>query len=140
MRQKITVFVFLSAIFAFFLLVCVLPKDEKASVMENRPLAQMPEVSAKNIFSGDFTLEFEDYLTDNVAFRSSFVKFGTLIEENRGIHLKSGGRTVDLPDGTKLVLNDGKIMEVYTKNPDSEAMYIDTLNSYSQKFSDKINL
>lgn len=140
MRTKITIFVFLTMILAFFLLVNVFPKDEKASEMENRPLAQMPEVSLDNILNGSFCSDYETYLTDNVGFRSDFVKLGTLIEEHRGIHLKSGGRTVDLPDGTKLVLNDGKIMEVYSQNSESAAMYINTLNSYSQKFSDNINL
>jgi len=45
MRQKITICVFFALLLGFFTLVMVLPKDEKASVMENRPLAKMPEVS-----------------------------------------------------------------------------------------------
>jgi len=140
MRQKITICVFFALLLGFFTLVMVLPKDEKASVMENRPLAKMPEVSFDNIFKGEFCTEYETYLTDNVAFRSNFVRFGTFIEEIRGIQLTGKGRTVDLPSGTKLVLNDGKIMEVYKENPQSAAMYIDVLNKYSEKFSGDINI
>ncbi|MBQ4629483.1 MAG: hypothetical protein IJB70_00635 [Clostridia bacterium] len=140
MKEKIVSIVFCIILVGFFALVVVMPHDEQASVQENRPLAQMPEVSANNIFFGTFTTDFEAYLTDNVAFRTKFVELGNKIEKMRGIQPKDTGIIVDLPSGTKLVLNDGKIMEVYKENPEAMKQYIDALNGYSEKFSDKSDL
>ena len=85
MREKVTTITFLVLLAVFFLLVSVLPKDKMASVKENRPLAEMPEISFNNIFFGDFTTDYETYLTDNVAYRSHFVDFGTKFEKLWGI-------------------------------------------------------
>lgn len=133
MREKITSAIFIAILFVFFLLVMVFPKDENASVQENRPLAGMPEVSVKNIFAGSFTTDYETYLTDNVGFRSHFVNLGTKIENLRGIQQKESGKIIDLAGGGKLVLNDGKIMEVFKKNPKTREGYISVLNDYAKK-------
>lgn len=140
MREKFISIVFVLILVVFFALVMVLPHDEQASVLENRPLAQMPEVSVSNIFHGTFTTDYETYLTDNVAYRSSFVNLGTQIENIRGIQPKESGRIIDLPSGTQLVLVDGKIMEVYKENDEVMNQYIDVLNGYSSKFSDKADM
>lgn len=132
MREKITSAIFIAILFVFFLLVMVFPKDEMASIQENRPLAKMPDVSFKNIFAGSFTTDYETYLTDNVGFRSHFVNFGTKIENARGIQRKESGKIIDLANGGKLVLNDGKIMEVFKRNPGARESYISVLNDYSK--------
>lgn len=140
MREKVTSTVFIAILAIFFALVMIFPKDEQASVQENRPLAEMPEITLSSIFSGEFGSEYETYLTDNVGFRSRLVNLGTKIENSRGIQKKAEGRIVDLANGSRLVLNDGKIMEVYRKNPETMAKYIDTLNAYSDAFSDKADI
>ena len=112
MREKITSTIFIAILIIFFALVMIFPKDEQASVQENRPLAEMPKATLDSIFSGEFGSEYETYLTDNVGFRSNFVNLGTKIENSRGIQKKAEGRIVDLANGSRLVLNDGKIMEV----------------------------
>lgn len=140
MRQKVTSIIFIAILVAFFALVMIFPKDEQASIKENRPLATMPKVTLSTILSGEFASEYETYLTDNVGMRSKFVDLGTKIENIRGIQKKAKGRIVDLANGSRLVLNDGKIMEVYKKNPEAMAKYIDTLNAYADAFSDRANL
>lgn len=140
MREKITSIIFTAILAIFFALVMIFPKDEQASLQENRPLAQMPKASLDSVFSGEFGSDYETYLTDNVGFRSKFVTLGTKIENIRGIQRKVAGRIIDLANGSKLVLNDGKIMEVYRKNPETMAKYIDTLNAYSDAFSDKVDM
>lgn len=137
MREKITSAVFVAILFVCFVLVMIMPQDKEASVQENRPLAQMPELSFENIFFGTFCPDYETFLTDNVGFRSKFVNLGTKIEEMRGIQGGKTGRIVDLATGTKLVLNDGKIMEVFKENPEVAKKYIEVLNNYSRTFSDK---
>ncbi len=140
MRAKITSVIFIAMITAFFLLVMVLPKDETAEIKENRPLATMPEISLENIFAGSFTTDYEDYLTDNVGFRSFFVDFGTRIENSRGIEFKESGKIIELSSGGQLVLNDGKIMEVFKANPDAKKSYISLLNVVSKKIDAKAYL
>ncbi|MBE7011783.1 MAG: hypothetical protein E7415_03820 [Ruminococcaceae bacterium] len=133
MREKVTSFTFIGLLAVFFLLVSVLPKDEMASVKENRPLAEMPEVSFNNIFFGNFTTDYETYLTDNVAYRSRFVDFGTKFEKLWGIERKEAEKVAPLADGKKLVLSNGKIMEVFKANPDVRKQYISVLNDYAKK-------
>lgn len=140
MREKITSFIFVIVLVFFFALVMIIPKDEKASVQENRPLAEMPIATPSSVFSGEFGSAYETYLTDNVGFRSSFVRLGTIIEDSRGIKSKTTGKIVTLTNGSQLALKDGKIMEIFKKNPESMQQYIDVLNSYSEKFSKDINM
>lgn len=140
MREKITSIVFIVILVAFFALVMIFPKDDLASVQENRPLANMPELTWENVFAGDFTSDYETYLTDNVGFRSKFVRLGTMIENARGVQIKTKGRIIDLANGARLVLNDGKIMEVYRYDPDATALYIDVMNSFSDKFSNRCDM
>ncbi len=134
MREKITSSIFIAILVAFFVLVMVCPKDEQASVQENRPLAEMPEVSVQNILFGGFGPDYETYLTDNVGFRSKFVNLGTKIENIRGIQQTEKGRIVTLANGGQLALYDGKIMEVYKRNADLAQRYTNVLNAYADKF------
>ncbi len=48
-------------------------KEERLSEQENRMLSGFPELSAENIFSGDFSSDFENYLSDGVWGRDSIV-------------------------------------------------------------------
>lgn len=140
MREKITSSVFVAIIVAFFVLVMLCPTDEQASVQENRPLAEMPEVSLHNILFGGFGPDYETYLTDNVGFRSKFVDFGTKIENARGIQKADEGKIVTLANGSQLALVDGKIMEVYKKNTELAQRYADVLNRYAEKFDSDMYL
>ena len=90
MREKITSAVFVAILFMCFVLAIIVPQDKEASVQENRPLAEMPELSFENIFFGTFCSDFETFLTDNVGFRSKFVNFGTKIEMEAELWIKPG--------------------------------------------------
>jgi len=140
MREKITSIVFCCILFSFFLLVTVFPKDAKAEVQENRPLAKMPEFSLKSLFSGEFTTSFETYLSDNVGMRSDLVNLGTEFKKLQGIQNEKSGKLKELPSGGSLALTDGKIMEIYKRNQTAEQNYIDTINSYGQSFGNSHNV
>lgn len=131
MREKITSAVFIAILVMFFALIVVFPKDERASVQENRELAAMPKVTLNSVLSGDFESGFETYLTDNVGFRSHLVDIGSRFENMRGIQSKNSGRIVEVSGG-QLVLNDRKIMEVFHENPDARNLYISVLNDFSK--------
>lgn len=133
MREKITTLTFTALLALFFVFVMILPKDERASVKENRPLAEMPETSLNNIFFGTFTTDYETFLTDNVGYRSYFVDFGTKFEKLWGIEREESERVITLASGGKLVLSNGKIMEVFKANPEVRNRYISVLNEYAEK-------
>jgi len=46
--------------------------DNASSAAERRPLAQLPELTAKGVFSGDYFDELEEYLLDQFPLRDTF--------------------------------------------------------------------
>jgi len=63
--------IFLAFIGVFFVLNLVLP-DKEFSQQENRMLQTAPKFSFEDLFDGKFTTDFEDYVTDQFAFRDSW--------------------------------------------------------------------
>ena len=57
-----------------------LKSDEKVSMLENRNLKQMPEFSLKSVFDGDFTSEYEGYVSDQFINRDSWIKLKAKID------------------------------------------------------------
>ncbi len=70
-KNQIIVAVFLIWIFGLFITMIVLP-DQKFSELENRILSEMPKISAKSFFSGEYGTDFEKYLNDQFPFRDLF--------------------------------------------------------------------
>ena len=64
----IQISVFLAFIALFFVLNPAIP-DRDFSEQENRYLSQAPKFTFESLFSGDFTKEFESYISDQFAFR-----------------------------------------------------------------------
>lgn len=128
MYKKITVFAFALCLAAFFVLAFLMPTDENASVKENRPMAEMPALTLDNIFSGKFAADFETYLSDNVGFRSIFTDIGARIEKLRGFNAKAKNQVLDLSNGSRLAIVDGKILEVFRESPTARDMYISAVN------------
>ena len=92
--------IFLAFIGAFFVLNLAIP-DKERSEQENRYLQMLPEFSFKDLFDGDFTSDFEDYVTDQFAFRDSWTALKARCElligkdENKGIYLCEGETLID---------------------------------------------
>jgi len=143
-REKTTTVIFVLMLALFFALALIIPKDERASVMENRPLASFPTLTAESLRSGKFQSSIETYLSDNIGLRSRFITAGTLLERAKGLSLSSGDmpddRVITQPWGSQLVLSQGRIMEVYKKMPEVTEQYISVLNSYSAEFGAEHNM
>lgn len=92
--------IFLAFIGIFFLLNLIIP-DKDFSENENRYLAQMPKFTFSKLFNGKFTADFEDYVTDQFAFRDSWTALKARAEliigkdENKGIFLCEGERLIE---------------------------------------------
>jgi len=81
---KINSILFFTIIFIGGTLFFLLPK-EKISEREKRKLSQLPALNLKNIFSGKFESEFDNYYNDNFIFRNHFITIANHIKENFGI-------------------------------------------------------
>ena len=91
--------IFLCFIGVFFILNIALP-DKDFSENENRKLQALPKFTFEDLFEGKFTPKFEDYVTDQFAFRDSWTALKARCElalgkdENKGIFLCDGERLI----------------------------------------------
>lgn len=98
MKIKNTAVVVAAALFvAVFSLWSILKPAAAQSEAERRPLAQMPEISAEAVLSGDFMADFEAYTLDQFPLRDGFrtlkavAALGILGQkDNNGIYVRDG--------------------------------------------------
>lgn len=62
-----------------------MPKTQTISELENRSLKSKPDFTIKNVLSGNYFRDFEDYFTDNFIMRESMVKLGMEFKDLKGI-------------------------------------------------------
>lgn len=103
----------LGFIYIFAALFWILP-DNDFSAEENRSLQTAPEVSFENLFSGNLTEEFSDYMADQFPCRNFFVGVKAVTEtaqlkmQNNSVILGSDGYLIarnDYPDEDNLSIN-----------------------------------
>ncbi len=128
MFKKITVGAFALCLAVFFVLVFLMPTDERAEMKENRPMAEMPALTWDSLFSGEFATDFEEFLSDNVGFRATFTDIGSYIAKLRGINLAAKDQLITLSTGARLALEGGRIMEVFTEAPTQREAYVSAIN------------
>lgn len=120
------VLLFLAYISLFFVLnFLVLDKD--FSERENRYLQQAPKFSFLALFSGDFTEDFEDYTTDQFAFRDHWVTLKAVCERLIG---KQENKSV-------FYGSDGYLMEAFTA-PDEKVLAENI--SFIQSLADSVDV
>lgn len=144
---KLNVVLFCLLLVAFFIVGIVIPKDDSAAENENRTLAVMPEFTAKALFSGSFSRDFENYLADNVGFRTFFMNASSKLQSLKGIKPESGRMvttTKDLGTGAQgdnhLLLLPDRVMEVFKKNESAQTAYVKALNTYAENLPEEIRL
>lgn len=149
MKKKITIPLFIALLFAFFVIGVLMPKDEQSAVNENRTLREMPEISAKNIFSGNFEKEFEEYLSDNIGMRSKFTALSSKINELKGFKTNLGsivsvkkdlGAGGETEETSRLLVLSDRIMEIFKDSPADGLDYAAAVNEYAEAFSGKANV
>lgn len=128
MYKKITIGAFALCLAIFFVLVFLMPTDERAEIKENRPMAEMPALTWDSLFSGEFATDFEAFLSDNVGFRATFTDIGSYVAKLRGINLAAKDQLITLSSGSMLALQGGRIMEIFTEAPAVRESYISAIN------------
>ena len=143
MKNKIILGVFVFFI-ALSVTVLMLPADKESVYSENRMPATMIPITADNLISGEWASNFEEYLGDNLGFRSELTSASEWIEAQRGIEKKEFGKIIStnkdigtsiVQKSSLLVLNN-TIMEVFIQNKEAEKKYIDTVNFFAHKLPD----
>ena len=95
MSKKYAVFItclFLAFLGIFAAANAVTP-DKDFSPMENRALAQMPELTRDSLLSGDFMEDFESYVTDQFVLRDQWIalkagaEYASGKKENNGVYI-----------------------------------------------------
>ncbi len=144
MKNKIIIIVFAAITAAAFTLL-LLPADEKSVEKENRALATMAPLDEDTVFSGKFAEGFENYLSDNVGFRSVFTGFTEWLNSVKGVD-SSVGKIVYADShhdansfGSNLLVTDNSVFEVFMNN-NCEREYADAINRYASKLDKNINL
>jgi len=146
-------------VFIFGMLLWLLLTPSKTfSQMENRPLAQAPQITLQGIFSGDFMSDFETYLTDQFPIRDSWVGLkylaqrGLLKTENNGVYFGSGGMLLQnfpTPNADRLNTNFGAVQQLadntdipvrFTLVPTSTFIYADRLPKYAPTYDQTLLL
>ncbi len=85
MKEKITAVSFCILLACFFVITVIVPGDKRVEETEHRTLAKMPGLNMENVMGGGFSKEFENYISDNVGFRSSFIGLSMGISELYGM-------------------------------------------------------
>lgn len=128
-----------------FFIINMLSPQKTFSENENRYLAQRPEFSVNALINGSFTKDFETYVTDQFAYRDSWVSMKSYLEkysgkmENNGIYIGRDGtllKRFNSPDESRLKRN-AKAVEDFA-NKVSVPVYCTLIPSSAEIWSDKL--
>lgn len=112
---------------------CFLKKDDEYSESERRPLAQMTEINAQTIFSGEFMKNFEEYSADQFPKRDFFrgikaVFVNNVLNQmdNNGLYFKNGHISkIEYPENEKMMSHSAEIFnKIYNKYIDGKDMKV----------------
>ncbi|WP_167955767.1 DHHW family protein [Anaerosporobacter faecicola] len=98
--QVITCVVFLLVIFGGTMLT-LLSKPRQYSERERRYLQMRPELTKESLYSGEFAVKYEEYLTDQFVGRDTFIMLKTSLErmvgrqDNNGIYFGKDGYLIE---------------------------------------------
>ncbi len=116
---KILTVLFSLFILVFSLLFVIMPEKE-FSEQENRYLATAPEFSLSSLFFGDFTSDFETYLSDQFPFRDQWITFKAASElamgktQNNGVYYCGNDTLIEEFEDPDMELLDTNLAAVNT--------------------------
>ena len=85
----ITCIAFFAILISMPVITAILPKKD-SSEMENKSLADMPEISAKAVFNRTYMNKLETYISDHFAGRVGWIKARTVLETSLGKQERNG--------------------------------------------------
>lgn len=128
-KNKTAAVLFLALLAAFCLCFLLLPK-RGYSDNENRYLTVKPEFSFESLFSGEFTSQYESYVTDGFPFRDMWISLKSRLDLALGRKDTGGVHITD--DGWQIEMFTEVDEEQYAKN-------LDYLRQAKEYYSDKLD-
>lgn len=104
-QSYITIIVFCLLIFGFTIATILKPSSEFSEI-ENRVLAQKPEVKLEAILNGEFEADYEEYLNDQFVWRNQWISLKTSVErlllkrESKDIYFAKDGYFIEKHSGS----------------------------------------
>ncbi len=105
----------------------LIAKDKTYSEVENRMLAQKPELTWSNLISGKFMTDMEDYITDQFFLRNQWIEIKTVEDivigkrESNGVYIGKGGYLLEIqdePDNENIIKTSQAIADFSVKHSD----------------------
>ena len=105
----------------------LIAKDKTYSEVENRMLAQKPELTWSNLISGKFMTDMEDYITDQFFLRNQWIEIKTVEDivigkrESNGVYIGKGGYLLEIqdePDNENIIKTSQVIADFSAKHSD----------------------
>lgn len=121
-KNKIYIGLFIVFIFGFSLLNFITPSRE-ISETENRPLQQFPKFSLERLVSGEFTSEFDTYMSDQFVLKDNWVGLKSDIER-----LLIKGKNNNVYFG-----KDGYLLEEFLTEGNYFDRNLEAINSFHEK-------
>jgi hypothetical protein len=94
LQAKLNLIFFLVFIFGIGIVNLLSTKEQKVSNLEQRAIMGLPQFTKDRFFAGDYTHDFDNYFSDNFAYRTSLVQVGTGLKELKGFPNNDGASIV----------------------------------------------
>lgn len=141
--------IFCSAILVFlvvFMLLGIILPDKELSESERRKLAQLPEISLKTLFNGEYYTKLDEYLADQFPLRDGFRNFKGLITNK--VFFNNINNNVLIKDDKLFqiegTLNEDKVLyltdlinKIVSENVKGENIYYSIIPDKNYYLSDK---
>ena len=130
MKEKVLSVLFVSFI-TIFLIFNILIKDEEISSVERRKLKSFPKISFKDIMSGDYMEDLDEYVTDQFVLRNQF----------RNIKAQTNYKLFRKLDNNGIyVIGDNIFKSEYPTNIKSINNFINKINDINTYLSENNNV
>ena len=130
--------IIIAAIFIVFVIggaaALLIGKDRAFSEMENRPLAQRPELSFKSVKEGKYSEALEEYISDQLPFKDSLVSLKTDIDRALGKSYQNGVYMIKDSSG-KL-----RYIQKYSEDKAQIEVNVGKLRSFAEKLDIPVDL
>ncbi len=113
----------LTVMFVFLLTTIFMPK-KKTSENENRPLAELPELSSDNLSEGEYTHGLSRYFTDHFAGRDVWISAQALAEQQICESIVNG-----------VYISDSRLLDAGVSQRQVSMTYADYINRYAEENS-----
>lgn len=124
-------------ILAFYLNIFSLYSTESISAQENRALESRPYFTTDQYFSGEYMLEWEEYITDHVPKRDEFLGLVDYLEQ---IIKCPFGETIRIVKAQNVLVLPDRVRELYRYDNDIAKQYVDIINGLAVWMPEEITM